>query len=77
MEVTLLGIVIDVSPLQPEKAYPPMYVTVFGTTNLPSLSGGQPYSPGHGGMVACLGVDSAAQQWVVWAGGRCYACVLV
>ena len=30
MLVTLLGIVIDVSELQPRKAYPPMLVTLLG-----------------------------------------------
>ena len=30
MEVTEFGMVTDVSPLQPEKAAPPMEVTEFG-----------------------------------------------
>ena len=34
MDVTLLGIVADVSPLQPPKAFSPMHVTSLGMTVL-------------------------------------------
>ena len=50
MDVTELGIVTDVSPVHPSKAHSPMDVTELGITNLPSLSGGHPYSPSRGGM---------------------------
>ena len=37
MLVTLLGIVTEVRPLQPEKAHPPMLVTELGIVTLSKL----------------------------------------
>ena len=50
MDVTELEIVTDVSPVHPIKAALLMDVTELKITNLPSLSGGHPYSPPRGGM---------------------------
>lgn len=50
IDVTELGIATAVNPSHSFKAPAPIEVTESEITNRPSLSGGQPYSPSHGGM---------------------------